>query len=62
MNLVKQSRPIEGISNLRDLGGYKTKDGTTVRLGRIYRSNHLANLSKADVERLGLRGTVDCGA
>ena len=39
---------LEGADNFRDLGGYKTLDGGTVRQGRIYRSNTLHDLSEAD--------------
>ena len=53
MNAPKQSKPIEGISNFRDLGGYTTASGSTVRLTKVYRSNHLANLNNADIDQLG---------
>lgn len=36
---------VPGVSNLRDLGGYVTGDGRTVKWGQLYRSGHLADLS-----------------
>jgi len=54
--------PVEGAANLRDLGGYATSDGRSLRWGALYRSDALADLSDADVAylgRLGLRQVVD---
>lgn len=44
--------PVEGALNLRDLGGYKTADGHTVRWGKIYRSSMLAHLTADDYRLL----------
>lgn len=38
--------------NLRDLGGYPTLDGRTIRRGRLYRSTTAHGMSAADLERL----------
>ncbi len=43
---------LAGASNFRDLGGYRGKDGRTVRWRRIFRSNHLGHLTEADIEAL----------
>ncbi len=47
---------LEGCSNLRDLGGYRTADGRRVRMGQVYRSGSLANLTDADMARFGALG------
>ena len=54
--------PLQGQPNFRDLGGYHTTDGRTVKEGLIYRSGELSKLSDADVsklENLGIRTVVD---
>lgn len=45
--------PFDGPGNLRDLGGYRTADGRSVRWGVLYRSDHLASLSARDLRQLG---------
>jgi len=53
---------LEGASNFRDLGGYRTSDGRVVRWRQIFRSNHLAHLTAADaniVRAVGLRSAFD---
>lgn len=44
--------PLEGGSNFRDLGGYKTKDGKTVVRGQLFRSGAMSGLTEADMEYL----------
>ena len=39
---------LAGVSNLRDLGGYRTADGRAVRRGLVFRSAALAKLTGAD--------------
>jgi protein-tyrosine phosphatase len=54
--------PLEGASNLRDLGGWRTAEGRRVRHGRIFRSAALHGLTEADLARLnetGLRTVCD---
>src|SRR5213083_986362 len=43
---------LSGASNFRDLGGYPTADGRTVRWRQIFRSNHLGHLTDDDVSAL----------
>jgi protein-tyrosine phosphatase len=54
--------PFENAPNFRDLGGYKSSDGRSVRWGMVYRSGELSKLSADDeyyLERLGLKRIVD---
>ncbi len=54
--------PLEGATNLRDLGGYQTRDGRRVARGKIYRSAALHTLTDADLAtllRLGVRVVCD---
>ena len=49
---------LEGQSNFRDIGGYETTDGQTVKWGQVYRSGELPRLTDEDVailQRLDLR-------
>jgi protein-tyrosine phosphatase len=53
---------LEGTLNFRDLGGYVGDGGRRVRWGRVFRSDHLANLTAEDVGRLeaiGVRTVID---
>jgi len=53
---------LEGAQNFRDLGGYATEDGRTVRWGLLYRSDNLSQLSDADLEQvheLGIKLVCD---
>jgi protein-tyrosine phosphatase len=43
---------LEGQPNFRDLGGYETADGRTVKWGQVYRSGELPRLSDDDVAHL----------
>lgn len=47
---------LEGAHNFRDLGGYETSDGRSVRWGLLYRSDALADLTDADVAKVGELG------
>jgi protein-tyrosine phosphatase len=54
--------PLEGALNARDIGGYRTFDGCTVRYGQVYRSGTLAFLTPLGVSQLaalGLKEVVD---
>jgi len=48
--------PLDGQANFRDIGGYATADGRTVRWGEVYRSGRLDDLSESDVARLDSLG------
>jgi len=53
---------LAGASNFRDLGGYPTRDGRSVRWRRLFRSNHLGDLTAPDrdvLRDLGLKSAFD---
>jgi protein-tyrosine phosphatase len=53
---------LEAVHNFRDLGGYRTVDGQTLRYGTLFRADGLQRLTAADVETLrplGLRTVID---
>lgn len=53
---------LEGLANLRDLGGTPTEDGGSITAGRLLRSDNLQGLTEADVRALldlGLTDVVD---
>jgi len=53
---------VEGAPNLRDLGGYETKDGRWVQWGKIFRSSNLGRLTDKGldlVKRLDIKLVCD---
>lgn len=53
---------IDGGMNFRDLGGYLTADGRTVKSGLVYRSAQLGNVTPEGFEQLkslGVRSNID---
>lgn len=54
---------LDGVVNMRDLGGLPTRDGGRTREGRLVRSDNLQDLSPTDVrhlvETLGVTDVVD---
>lgn len=47
------------ISNFRDLGGWTTEEGTTIKYGKIYRSASSDRLSDETIKILNLKRVVD---
>ena len=54
---------LDGVVNMRDVGGLPTTDGGQVATGRLLRSDNLQDLTEADiddlVERVGVTDIVD---
>src|SRR6478752_1436277 len=53
---------LDGLANLRDVGGMPTTDGGQITAGRLLRSDNLQALTPADIDRLlelGLTDVVD---
>lgn len=53
---------LEGLANLRDVGGMPTSDGGEITAGRLLRSDNLQALTRSDIHRLlelGLSDVVD---
>ncbi|WP_313442319.1 tyrosine-protein phosphatase [Novosphingobium sp.] len=48
--------PLEGGRNFRDLGGYRTADGRTVKWGMLFRSGSMVDLTAKDLGTLNKRG------
>ncbi len=44
--------PLQGCVNFRDLGGYRTKDGRSVRWRSLFRSDTLSFLTEGDLKRV----------
>lgn len=54
--------PLQGGRNFRDLGGYRTRDGRTVKWGVLFRSGSMHGLTPADfvyLEKRGIRVVCD---
>ena len=53
---------LDNVHNFRDLGGYSTTDGRTIRWRMLFRADGLHGMSPADLEivrELGLRTVID---
>jgi len=48
--------PLQGGRNFRDLGGYRTTDGRSVKWGLLFRSGSMTGLTRADYDSLAKRG------
>ena len=54
--------PMQGLYNLRDLGGYNNMDGKQIHWGKMYRSSSLAYATLRDtraLKNMGIRTVVD---
>lgn len=52
LHLADRLVKLDGMDNFRDAGGYRTADGQWVKMGVIYRSGALNNLTDADLAKL----------
>ncbi|KUN07153.1 hypothetical protein AQI95_11400 [Streptomyces yokosukanensis] len=62
LHLADRLVKLQGTVNFRDAGGYRTEDGHWVRMGVVYRSDALNNLTDADLaklQRLGIAVDYD---
>lgn len=53
---------LDDIQNFRDIGGYKTNDGKTIKWGKIFRSGEFSQASEKDKEklkRLNIKSVID---
>lgn len=50
---------MEGLANLRDVGGMPTRDGGEISTGRLLRSDNLQGLTPTDIDRLLALGLTD---
>lgn len=53
---------IDGVGNVRDMGGWKTTSGKTVKYGMLYRGRKLENVTEegiATIKQLGLKTELD---
>jgi protein tyrosine/serine phosphatase len=54
--------PLDGAVNFRDLGGYRTVEGRTIRWRSLFRADNLSRLSRPDravVRSLGIATVID---
>lgn len=58
----ERTLPVEGMNNLRDMGGYQAEGGKTVKWGMLYRSDHIYNATDAGVaylKKLNINTIID---
>ena len=61
-DVSRRHLPLSGASNFRDLGGYVGQEGRPVKWRKIFRSDHLANLSADDLQQIqsiGIKRSFD---
>lgn len=60
--IAERTLPVEGMNNFRDMGGYETNSGKTVKWGKLYRSDHIHNATEngvAYLKTLGIHTIID---
>ena len=59
---AERTLPIDGMNNFRDMGGYETEDGHSVKWGKLYRSDYIHNATAEGLDylrTLGIHTIVD---
>ena len=56
MSTPARSIPLQGASNFRDLGGYTGTQGRTLKWRKLFRSDHLGELTRSDIATLSALG------
>ncbi len=46
---MKRNIDLDGATNFRDLGGYEASNGSKIKKGLVFRSDHLSNLTIEDI-------------
>lgn len=60
--VAERALPLQQGSNFRDIGGYMTSDGHSVRWGKVFRSGAMPLLSESDyalLDQLGIGSVID---
>jgi len=59
---LKRNIDLDGATNFRDLGGYEASNGSKIKKGLVFRSDHLSNLTIEDInilKELGIKTICD---
>ncbi|MEG2514768.1 MAG: tyrosine-protein phosphatase, partial [Bacteroidaceae bacterium] len=62
VEIANRNINIPGVQNFRDIGGYKTGNGKTIRWGMLYRSAQIDSLdlcSYKELKNIGIRTIID---
>lgn len=49
---MKERQNMNSVVNFRDIGGFPTKQGTSVKTGHFFRSGELVNVAQEDQQKL----------
>ena len=58
MNMDDRVKPLDGVRNFRDFGGYKSRFGGGVKTGMLFRSGHYGEATQKDIAALNEFGIV----
>lgn len=60
--IAKRFYQFDNVQNFRDIGGYVTNDGKTVKWGKVFRSGEFSNMTLRDVDEfnaLNIKSVID---